>query len=396
MKKTLLLIFLSFWFITQNASAQNIVNAYVFYGEGCPHCAKERTLLSSIQEKYADNVKVYEYEVYNNPNNIKLLKDVAQKLNISVDGVPFLIIGDRDYVGFSDSTSPAIITDRIEYCIDHGCNDKIDSILGIQTKNSNEQNVNESIEESDDFFTIPVIGNINAKTISLPLITIIMGVLDGFNPCAMWTLLFLISLLIGIENRKRMWMLGTIFIVSSATVYFLFMSAWLNLMFFIGFITWIRIAIGILAIGAGIYSIRDFFVHKEATCKITGDEKRRTVFEKLKTITKEKSLLIAGGGIAILAIAVNMVELVCSAGLPAIYTQILSLNSLGIWQYYMYIAIYILFFMLDDLFVFFVSMITLEMTGITTKYARYSRIVGGVLMTIIGILLIFKYEILMF
>lgn len=93
---------------------------------------------------------------------------------------------------------------------------------------------------------------------------------------------------------------------------------------------------------------------------------------------------------------VNLVELVCSAGLPAIYTQILALNNLPVWQYYLYILLYILFFMLDDLFVFFVAMITLQMTGITTKYSKYSRLVGGFLMLIIGLLLILKPEWLMF
>ena len=85
-----------------------------------------------------------------------------------------------------------------------------------------------------------------------------MGALDGFNPCAMWTLLFLISLLLEIENRKRMWILGTAFIVASASVYFLFMSAWLNLILFLGFVIWIRMFIGIMALLGGGYSLKEF------------------------------------------------------------------------------------------------------------------------------------------
>lgn len=60
-----------------------------------------------------------------------------------------------------------------------------------------------------------------------------------------------------------------------------------------------------------------------------------------------------------------------------------------------YILIYILFFLIDDLVVFFIAMITLHITGITTKYSKYSHLIGGVIMVIIGILLIFKPEILM-
>jgi hypothetical protein len=223
-----------------------------------------------------------------------------------------------------------------------------------------------------------------------------MGALDGFNPCAMWTLLFLISLLLGMENRKRMWILGTAFIVASASVYFLFMSAWLNLILFLGFVIWIRVLIGVFALAGGCYSIKEFIFNKDGGCKVAGDEKRRKIFERLKLSVQQNSLWFALGGIFVLAFAVNLVELICSAGLPAIYTQILALNEMAGWRYYFYILLYIFFFMLDDLFIFFVAMITLEMSGITTKYAKASRLIGGIVMLAIGLMLIFKPEWLMF
>jgi cytochrome c biogenesis protein CcdA len=223
-----------------------------------------------------------------------------------------------------------------------------------------------------------------------------MGSLDGFNPCAMWALLFLITLLLGMENRKRMWILGIAFIITSALVYFLFMTAWLKLILFIGIIFWIRILIGAIAIGGGSYNLKEYFTNKEGACKVTNNQRRREIFEKLKKITQHQSFYWALGGIILLAFAVNLVELICSAGLPAVYTQILTLSELATWQYYMYLILYILFFMIDDLFVFFVSMKTLQVTGITTKYSRWSHLIGGILMIIIGLLLIFKHEWLMF
>ena len=111
-----------------------------------------------------------------------------------------------------------------------------------------------------------------------------MGVLDGFNPCAMWVLLFLISLLLGMENKKRMWILGSAFIVASASVYFLFMSAWLNLILFLGFVSWVKILIGFFALLGGIYSIKEFVFNKDSGCKVTGDETRQKIFEKSELI----------------------------------------------------------------------------------------------------------------
>ncbi|MBU0572219.1 hypothetical protein KKH23_00940 [Patescibacteria group bacterium] len=244
--------------------------------------------------------------------------------------------------------------------------------------------------------TLPILGTIQTANLSLPVLSVVIGLVDGFNPCAMWTLLFLISLLLGMKDRRRMWILGTTFIITSAFVYFLFLTAWLNFFLILGFVFWVRIAIGLVALGAGIYNLRDYYINRDGACKVTGDEKRKKTFDKLKNITHEKKFILAFGGIILLAFAVNLVELVCSAGLPAVYTQILSINDLPSGQYYLYILIYIFFFMIDDLFVFAIAMITLHAVGVQSKYARLSRLIGGILMLIIGGLLLFKPEILMF
>jgi len=309
--------------------------------------------------------------------------------------VPFTIIGDKQFTGFSEYSTPKDLENRIKYCLSNQCPDSIAELAGV-AGNDGSGNGAENGDENINQINLPIIGRVDITSFSLPVLTVVMGALDGFNPCAMWTLLFLISLLLGMQNRKRMWMLGAAFIIASAFVYFLFMTAWLNLILFLGFIIWVRIFIGLVALASGIYNLREFFVNKYSICKIAGEEKRQKVFDKIKSITQMHSFWLALGGIIILAFAVNLVELICSAGLPAIYTQVLSLNNLAGWQYYLYIALYIFIFMLDDLIVFFTAMITLEVTGISAKYTRASRLIGGILMFTIGLLLIFKPQLLMF
>ncbi len=193
-----------------------------------------------------------------------------------------------------------------------------------------------------------------------------------------------------------MWILGTAFILTSGFVYFLFLSAWLNLFLFLGFVFWVRIIIGLIALGAGSYSLWDCFKNRAGGCKVVDGEKRRKVFDKIKTITQNKTFIFSLIGIILLAFAVNLVELVCSAGLPAIYTQILALNNLPSWQYYSYLVFYVFIFMIDDLVVFIIAMITLKATGMESKYAKYSRLVGGIIILLIGLLMLFKPEVLMF
>jgi hypothetical protein len=324
-------------------------------------------------------------------DNARLLNRVSETLAVDIPGVPLTVIGDDYFIGYlSDETTG----EAIKTAINNPNNAQIDLVADL---------VNSDFSSSaDDNFhlpqtlKVPLLGEIDLKAISLPILTLIVGLLDGFNPCAMWTLLFLINLLLGMKDRRRMWLLGSAFIAASALVYFLFLSAWLNLFLFIGFVSWARIIIGLVALGSGSYYLYDYWTNKSGTCQVTKSKKRQKIFAEIKTIAQDKRLIFALLGIIILAFVVNLVELACSAGLPAIYTQILSLSHLPTWQYYSYLVLYVFIFMLDDLVVFFVAMTTLKMVGLSGKYSRISHLIGGLLMIIIGLLLFFKPEALMF
>lgn len=409
--KSIVAVFvLALLFVPTTNAASSDINAYLFWGNGCPHCAKEKTYLSEVLDDHP-RVKLNLYEIYYNQDNVQLMQDVAKALGVEASGVPFLVIGDKEFVGFADGITDKEILSQIEKCENLECSDSIATIVGIEVKGDNsdsdeqqdsatetEETENEDLTESEQekIVTVPIFGEINALDFSLPLLTIIIGALDGFNPCAMWVLLFLISLLLGFNDRKKMWILGSIFIFTSAFVYLLFMAAWLNLVLFLGFVVWTRIIIGLVALAGGGYNLQKGLSNKDGGCDVTGSEKRQAVFKRLKETVDGRCLVVAIGGIIALAFAVNLVELVCSAGLPAVYTQVLALSNLPSWQYYGYILLYVFFFMLDDLIIFTIAMVTLKMTGISTKYSRYSNIVGGVLMLILGIILIFKPEWLMF
>ena len=399
---SLLFLFLLFFASPLKAQNEN-VTIYLFYGDGCPHCAQEKEFIYQELKPDYPNLEVKEYEIYKNRKNAIFLQKVARILNARVDGVPFSVIGDQPFVGFASGITSREIRDRVEVCSSVSCPDSIaevavDYIADGETKKEETKETApiNSTESKQKIMNLPFLGEVDIYSFSLPVLTVILGVLDGFNPCAMWVLLFLISLLLGMKDRKRMWLLGGAFIIASAFVYYLFMAAWLNLIIFLGFISWVRIIIGLVALFGGGYSMREFFINKNSGCKVIGTEKKQKTFGKLKKAVSQNSLWLALGGIIALAFAVNLVELICSAGLPAVYTQVLALNDMSTWKYYLYILGYVFFFMLDDLIIFFIAMTTLRITGLTTKYTHASRLIGGVLMLIIGLLMIFKPELLMF
>ncbi len=376
------LIFLSDTAVTE---AKNKVDIYLFYSKTCPHCEKERLFLNTLKTKYSE-LAINEYEITTNKQNMDLFVKVGKTLSSNTAYVPFLIIGNKVITGYlNDETTGAQIEQQVINAIDTTQEDIIKKLVVAPEQNKG----------SSNNIVLPVFGTINTKEISLPLLTAIIGLLDGFNPCAMWALLFLISLLLGIKDRKRMWILGVAFIVTSGFVYFLFMAAWLNMFLFVGYLPIIRIIIGFTAAGFGIYYLNKYF-RNPSGCSTSEDEKRQEIFNKLKDITQRKSFFWSLFGIMLLAVAVNLVEMMCSVGLPAIYTNVLSSNKLMPIQYYLYLAGYILFFMLDDIIVFVIAMTTLQAVGIDSKYAKYSSLLGGIIIFIIGILMLFKPELLTF
>ena len=344
------------------------VTIYLFHGDGCPHCAAEIEFLKELKAEYKDKIKVVKYEVWKNEKNEAMYEKVKQKLNTYPRGVPFTVVGEKFISGYSEMTTPDIIRQMVEDYL-------------------NETESNKTI--------IPFLGEIDIKKVSIPLVAIILGFLDGFNPCAMWILLFLINMLFNMKNKKRMWILGITFLVTSAFVYFLAMLG-LNVVLSITAVNWVRALIGCVAIVGGIININSYINTKNDGCHIVDDKKRKKYFTKIKKFTSEQNFILALIGVITLAVSVNLVELACSAGFPAVFIEILNVNNFSNIQDTIYILIYILFFLLDDLVIFIVAMTTLKLTGISTKYNKASHLVGGILMILMGMLLIFKPDWLMF
>lgn len=396
MKKIILILSFIFLFtFTSSVKAENI-DIYLFYGDGCPHCKAEKEYLNEIKDKY--EITIHEYETWYNSDNEKLMIRVKNALGTENPYVPFTVIGDIGITGFNENTKS-----EIEHKLNNFNNAEniVEKVIANPEKydklqeeeiDKNETKIEE--EKDEEIMDIPLIGKVNVKSFSLPIIAAAIGLVDGFNPCAMWILLFLISLLIGSKDRKRMWILGLSFLTASALVYALFMVAWLPVAKFATSVGLIRTIIALFALIAGVVNIISYF-KKEEGCEIIDVNKRKRIFSKIKKFTSEKHLLLAVIGMIILAFTVNVVELACSAGLPLLFTQILAMNNLFTSDYILYIFIYILFFLLDDLIIFFIAMFTLKLTGFSARYSKVSHLIGGLILFLIGISLIFKPEILM-
>ena len=389
-KILLVAIFMMLLFLP-NVKAEENLKFYLFYQESCPHCHDEMEFINSIKDEYPTVDFVF-YEISLNEMNYNFYNKVLKKTKINANGVPFTIIGTDYYVGFNEEISKNIV-ESLNKFLETGTIDIISMVKNDE--DLSDIKYNENINEN---MSLPIIGEIDAKKVSLPLISIFIGMIDGFNPCAMWVLLFLIGMLFNMKDKKKMWVLGITFLTTSAILYLFIMMAWLKVALSFNTVLWLRILIALIALIAGGINIISYLknIKKDDGCKIVDEKKRKKIFSKIKKITLEKRLILSIIGIITLAISVNLVELACSAGLPLMFTQILSFNNLSMFEYMFYMFLYILFFLIDDIVIFVVAMKTLSIKGISSKYGKYSNLIGGIIMILIGILMIFKPEWLMF
>ena len=417
LRKILLVLILMLVVVPFNVKAdEKVINIYLFYGDGCPHCAAEEEFLDEYL-KDKDNVKLYKYEVWYDKTNQEYLQKVQKKLNDKQSGVPYTVIGDKVLLGYMDGVTDVTIKNYIDYYYNNDYVDYVGKITNvsdikddsdkIDTKNNDKKQENkleksneEVLDNVDNMLKkYPVLNKLSAKKISLPLLSIVLGLVDGFNPCAMWILIFLITMLFNMKDRKKMWILGLTFIVTSGIVYLLFMLTWLNLATFISKLSFIRLLIALIALVVGIINISKFansLIKKDEGCDVVDKKDRKNIMNKIIKITTEKKFILALFGIIALAASVNIIELMCSIGIPLLFTQILAMNNLSTFEYAIYMFLYILFFLIDDIIIFVGSMITLKVTGLSTKYTKLSHLIGGIIMLLIGLLLIIKPELLMF
>ena len=395
-KLLIFIILFSFSIILPVNASQRKIKIYFFHGDGCPHCAEEEKYLDKITKKNK-NIEIIDYEVWYNKDNQQFMEKVMKELEIDSSGVPLTIIGSTPTIGYNE-----VVGNKLDRIINYySNNDYVDVVSKIKNDTYNEKIKDKFTEEekkSDkaSIIKIPLFGKVNLKKLSIPMAASLVGFVDGFNPCAMWVLLFLISMLLTMKDRKKMWILGITFIFTSGFVYMLIMLSWLHIIVNISTSILIRNIIACFSIVAAIINLKNYFQSEDSGCNVTDEKQRKKIINRIKKFTHEKSFALAILGIIGLAISVNLVELACSLGLPLVFTQLLAINNISGIKAFMYTLNYIFFFLIDDIIIFLIAMKTTTITAISTKYNKYSHLIGGIIMLIIGILLLFKPEWLMF
>ena len=343
---------------------------YFFYSRTCPHCRDETEFLQELEEKHAGEIKVH-YLVAS--ENQELFAQLASQFGTSTQWVPATFIPSCDWqvTGFNEEIGKEIES-KIEEQHDHpAC-------------------------EEDKYVLVPIVGKVWLDEISLPLFTITLGFLDGFNPCAIWVLMFLLSLLIYSKSRKRILFIGGVFVAASAIIYFLFMTAWLNLFMFIGYTDIMRAIIALIALAFGAINIKDFFAFKKGVSLTIPNSAKPKLFKKMRSITQKEMGAGLIVGTILLAVFVNLIELACTLGLPAIYTRILTMQNFTPLTYYLYLALYNIIYVAPLAVIVGIFAYTMGGKKLSETHGKVLKLVSGALMLSLGLIMLFAPELLMF
>ncbi|MGE4560435.1 MAG: glutaredoxin family protein, partial [Desulfobulbus sp.] len=351
----------------------------LFFHPQCPHCRAEKAFIPSLQAKYPQ----LSWQLYDtsSPENNRLLHLFIQRSHqpeLSA-AVPMTFIGSRVIIGFDRPETTGVQLEQAIRAL----------LAGLPSDPAHD-----SASGSFASLTLPILGTIHPMEHSLPVLTVILGLADGFNPCAMWVLVYLISLIVSLDDRRKIWLLVGTFVASSGILYFLFMTAWLNVFLFLGFLRPLTLVVGLGALGAGILNIREYIQTKgQVVCHLGNADSRQRTMHRIDRIVDAPLTFFTVLAVIVLAFIVNSIEFACSAALPAVYTHALSLHRLPTFAYYGYILLYTFFFMLDDLIIFSLAVLALD-TNIGQRYAGHCRIIGGIVLLVLGMAMTFRPDLL--
>lgn len=342
---------------TTSLAWQHDGRLHVFVHPDCPHCHDAISFLRTRPE-----ITFVLHDV-STPASEHLFRMLADQHRVAEQdlGVPLFIFGDRHLIGFdsAETTGPELLALVAD---------------GPAAPTTGAPRIH-----------LPILGDIDPSRYSLLVLTAVMGLADGFNPCAMWVLVYLISLIAGLQDRAKIWWLVGTFVVTSGILYFLLMTAWLNMFLVIGYVRPLTQLVSLAAIGFGASQLYELAWNRGVvTCEVGDIEQRQRTMHRIRDVIAAPigiaSLVLVTG----LAFAVNAVEFICSAAMPAIYTHMLALTNVSGAAYYAYIALYVFFFMLDDLIIFGLAAFAIQKV-LNAQYAAISRVAGGVTLLGLGV-----------
>lgn len=382
------------------------VAIYFFWGDGCPHCAAAKPFLEELGHQYP-NVEVRAYEVWYNEANQQLLSRMASAFGFEPSAVPTIFMGDRYWIGYSEAIHDEIVT-AVAACSSSGCRDAgIGIVPGIPTPAPTLWALAAATEASagsiesgnapastprlgaSDTLSIPLIGKVDLSSQSLALSTALIAFVDGFNPCSLWALSVLLALTLHTGSRKKVLLVGIVFLTVTSLVYMLFITGLFTMFTVVSFVGWIQVAVALVALFFAAVNIKDYFWYKKGISFTIADEKKPGIYRGMRRILDAgDSTWAMIGATIVLSAGVSLVEFSCTAGFPVLWTNLLISQQATALTFALLLLLYMLIYQIDELGIFLVAVFTLKAGKLEEKHGRILKLVGGMLMLTLAVVML--------
>ena len=370
----------------------NATVIYLFWGDGCPHCAAAKPFLQGLDQG-SEQVELRMYEVWYVEENQALFTKMAAVYCFEPHGVPTIFIGKQHWEGYNDQIQKEIQA-AVNVCLAQSCPDAgagivpgvanpIQVVGPIQAETDSTQPGGKNID-------IPLIGSIDLSSQSLLVSTLLISFVDGVNPCSIWVLTMLLAITLHTGSRKKVLLIGLIFLTVTAGVYALFIAGLFTVFKVVSFVGWIQVAVAVVALFFALVNIKDYFWYKEGISFTIADDKKPGIFQRIRRVMDAgQSFWGLVGGTIVLAGGVSLVEFSCTAGFPVLWTNLLVSQNVPTLTFVLLLLVYLLIYQLDEMGIFLVAVFKMRASKLEEKHGRILKLIGGMLMlALAGVMLI--------
>lgn len=387
----LLLALLFLFTQAQPALAQTPTNPVVilfFWGDGCPHCAKAKPFLEELKTTNPA-IEVRAYEVWNDKANQDILLKVSQEYNFEPRYVPTIIIGDKVWEGYNDEIQTDITT-TVQACLTTACALKPTTAQATQPLGAAEliaaapqpaADSAPSPTSNPSTISLPFLGKVDLKTQPLIISTLLIGFVDGVNPCSIWVLTMLLALTLHTGSRRKVLIIGLIFLTVTTAIYGLFIVGVFTLLKVVQFIGWVQWVVALAALFFAFVNIKDYFWYKKGLSFTIPENQKPGIYQRMRNVINNSDNFWAlASGTIVLGVGVSLVEFSCTAGFPVIWSNLLNAQHVTTPVFSGLLFLYLLIYQLDELALFLIAVATMRASRMEEKHGRLLKLIGGSLM----------------
>ncbi|PKM34558.1 MAG: hypothetical protein CVV06_20260 [Gammaproteobacteria bacterium HGW-Gammaproteobacteria-10] len=356
----------------------------VFWGETCPHCLDQKPFLSELEARYPQ-LQIRQHEVWRNRFNRELFQLTAREHGVDAGSVPAVFVGGKVFFG-----DAPFIRKQIEDAVRASLNrkqqpdDRLKETLAPES-----QTDRGSIANAVTTIDVPWLGTIDLVRQPLIFSTLLIAFVDGFNPCSLWVLTLLLGMVIHSGSRKRILLVGLVFLFTTATLYGAFVAGVFKVLSYVAYLIWVQWLVALFALLFGLVNVKDYFWFKKGISFTISDKHKPGIYQSIRgLLNPERKGLALAGATFVMASGIALVELPCTAGFPVIWSQLVRSQQVGTMEFLGLLLIYLLIYLSIEITIFLAALITLKRQKFEEKRGQTLKLIGGMIMIALGIVMI--------